>query len=215
MLRGCYKGIMVGAGTVMADNPLLTARTEGLDDPVRIIVDGNLSVPLKARVFQEGGDVIVLTTTSSDEKKREELTKLGVDIIMTDGDQKGKVDLASAMTGLALKGIAGILLEGGASLAASAFEAGIVDKVRIYEAPKIIGGVGAPGLIGGIGASSMAEAVKLRDMSTETCGGDLVIEAYVDKGKKEAADERIDRLEEEVKEGPEAPKTEESSGNET
>jgi|GEM_PF-33539 len=206
VLRGCYKGIMVGAGTVIADNPLLTARTEGLDDPVRIIVDGNLSVPLKAKVFQEEGDVIVLTTTSSDEKKREELTKLGVDIIMTDGDEKGKVDLDSAMTGLALKGIDGILLEGGATLASSAFEAGIVDKVRIYAAPKIIGGVNAPGLIGGDGASSMKEAVKLKDLSTETCGGDLVIEAYVDKGKKDAADERIDRLEEEVKEGPEAEK---------
>lgn len=53
-------------------------------------MDGNLSVPLKAKVFQEEGDVIVLTTTSSDEKKREELTKLGVDIIMTDGDEKGR-----------------------------------------------------------------------------------------------------------------------------
>lgn len=59
-----------------------------------------------------------------------------------------------------------------------------MDKVRIYAAPKIIGGVNAPGLIGGDGASSMKEAVKLKDLSTETCGGDLVIEAYVDKGKR-------------------------------
>lgn len=204
---------MAGAGTVIADNPLLTARTEGLDDPVRIIVDGNLSVPLKAKVFQEPGEVIVLTTTSSDEKKRQALTDMGVDIIMTDGDEKGKVDLDSAMTGLALKGIDGILLEGGATLAASAFEAGIVDKVRIYTAPKIIGGVSAPGLIGGEGASSMDKAVKLKDMSTETCGPDLVIEAYVDKGKTDAADERINRLEEEIREGSEALAEKEPSGD--
>lgn len=213
VLRGCYRGIMAGAGTVIADNPLLTARTEGLDDPVRIIVDGNLSVPLKAKVFQEPGEVIVLTTTSSDEKKRQSLTDMGVDIIMTDGDEKGKVDLDSAMTGLALKGIDGILLEGGATLAASAFEAGIVDKVRIYTAPKIIGGVSAPGLIGGEGASSMDKAVKLKDMSTETCGPDLVIEAYVDKGKTDAADERINRLEEEIREGSEALAEKEPSGD--
>ena len=88
-----------------------------------------------------------------------------------------------------------------------------MDKVRIYTAPKIIGGVSAPGLIGGEGASSMDKAVKLKDMSTETCGPDLVIEAYVDKGKTDAADERINRLEEEIREGSEALAEKEPSGD--
>ena len=199
-LRGCYKGIMVGAGTIIADNPLLTARTEGLNDPVRIIVDGSLSVPLKAKVFQQPGETIILTTTESDEGKREEFSRMGVDIIMTDGEEKGKVDLSAAMTGLALKGIDSILLEGGATLAASAFEAGIVDKVRIYEAPIIIGGKGAPGLIGGLGASSLAEAVSLRDVTTEMSGPDLVIEAYVGRGKDKNLHNRTDGKGEEMKE---------------
>ena len=184
VLRGCYKGIMVGAGTILADNPQLTARTEGMIDPVRIIVDGNLSVPLKAKVFQEPGENIILTTTAGDEAKRQALTDMGVDVIIADGDEKGKVDLSSAMTGLALKGIDGILLEGGATLAASAFAEGIVDKVRIYVAPKIIGGKDAPGLIGGQGIASMADALALRDIQTEMSGPDLVIQAYVDQTKK-------------------------------
>ena len=185
VLRGCYKGIMVGAGTILADNPQLTARTEGMIDPIRIIVDGHLSVPLKAKVFQDPGETIVLTTTASDENKRKQLSQMGIDIIMADGEEKGKVDLQAAMTGLALKGIDGILLEGGATLAASAFEEGIVDKIRLYVAPKIIGGVTAPGLIGGKGASSMAKVLHLKDMQTEMSGSDLVIEAYVDSKKEE------------------------------
>ena len=197
VLRGCYKGIMVGAGTILADNPLLTARTEGMIDPVRIIVDGKLSVPLKAKVFTEPGETIVLTTTASDEEKRKALTDMGVDIIMADGDEKGKVDLSSAMTGLALKGIDGILLEGGATLAASAFAEGIVDKVRLYVAPKIIGGMKAPGLIGGEGAASMAEVWHLRNIQTEMTGPDLVIEAYVDPPEKKAKEEPSRRLSDE------------------
>lgn len=189
VLRGCYKGIMVGAGTILADNPQLTARTEGMIDPVRIIVDGHLSVPLKAKVFQEEGETIILTTTASDEGKRKALSDMGVDIIMTDGEEKGAVDLEAAMTGLALKGIDSILLEGGATLAASAFDAGIVDKVRIYTAPMIIGGVSAPGLIGGEGAETIPKAIRLRDIQTQMTGKDLVIEAYVEKeGKEEKAE---------------------------
>lgn len=192
-LRGCFKGIMAGAGTIIADNPALTARTEGLDDPVRIIVDGKLSVPLKARVFNEPGKAVVLTTTSADEKKREQLEAMGVEIIMTDGDEEGKVDLSAAMTGLALKGIDGILLEGGAELAASAFDAGIVDKIRIYEAPIIIGGEKAPGLIGGKGAPALSDAVRLKEVSTKRSGEDLIIEAYVDKRRKAPRDDQAEK----------------------
>lgn len=180
MLRGCYAGIMVGAGTILADNPRLTARTKGFADPVRIIVDGKLSVPPVAKVFREEGRVIIITTSASGEGRRKDFEDMGAEIILADSEENGKVDLSAAMTGLYLKGIDGILLEGGAELAASAFEAGIVDKVRIYVSPMIIGGKEAPGLVGGQGAASIPEAVKLKNISTEMSGEDLVVEAYVD-----------------------------------
>lgn len=179
-LRGCYAGIMAGAGTVLADNPRLTARTKGMPDPVRIIIDGNLSVPPVAKVFQQEGRTIIVTTSASSEGRRKYFEEMGVEIILADSEDEGKVDLSAAMTGLYMKGIDGILLEGGATLAASAFEADIIDKVRIYMAPMIIGGTGAPGLVGGAGADSLLHAVKLKDISTEMSGTDLVIEAYVD-----------------------------------
>lgn len=181
ILRGAFAAIMVGAGTVTMDDPSLTARFEGLDDPVRIIVDGSLSVPPEAKVFTLPGRVILVTTGGTDEAKRKALQEKGVEIILSDGDKPGEVDLSALMVGLALKGIDSVLLEGGATLAASAFKADIVDKIRIYMGPMIIGGKDAPGLIGGPGASHLSEAVVLKDIHTEMSGADLVVEAYVDR----------------------------------
>lgn len=180
VLRGTYSAIMVGAGTVLQDNPRLTCRVEGLLDPVRIIVDGMLSIPLEATVVNEEGRTIILTTSDSPLEKREALEAKGVELILADSDEKGSVNLESAMTGLALKGVDSILLEGGATTAASAFEAKIIDKLRVYMAPMIIGGQEAPSLVGGKGAASIPEAVKLKDFRTECSGKDLVLEAVVD-----------------------------------
>ncbi|MDY6083686.1 MAG: bifunctional diaminohydroxyphosphoribosylaminopyrimidine deaminase/5-amino-6-(5-phosphoribosylamino)uracil reductase RibD [Dialister sp.] len=181
ILRGSFAAIMVGAGTVTMDNPSLTARFEGFHDPIRIIVDGSLSVPLDANVFTLPGRVILVTTSGTDEAKRQALQDKGAEIILSDGEKPGEVDLAALMVGLALKGIDSVLLEGGATLAAAAFKADIVDKIRIYMGPMIIGGKDAPGLIGGIGASHLSEAVVLKDIHTEMSGADLVVEAYVDR----------------------------------
>lgn len=180
-LRGIYSAIMAGAGTIKTDDPLLTARTEGLSDPVRIIVDGRLSCSLEAKVFQNPGRVIVLTTTKADSDKIKDFEEAGVEIICADSDEPGKVDLEAAMTGLAVKGIDSILLEGGAETAAAAFEAGIIDKIRFYLAPLLIGGAEAPGAVGGIGADVVSEAVFLENIRTERSGEDLVVEAYVNK----------------------------------
>lgn len=196
-LRGIYKGIMVGAGTVSKDNPLLTARTEGFEDPVRIIVDGHLSAPLSSKVFQNDGEVIVLTTSEADSEKIEKLENLGIEVIVADGEEKGVVDLEVAMTGLVLKGIDGILLEGGAETAAAALKAGIVDKVRLYVAPMIIGGHRAPGVIGGDGAESLRSAIGLYDIRTERCDVDLVVEGYV---KPPLTETEWKEKEEEIKE---------------
>ena len=188
-LRGIYSAIMAGAGTIKTDNPLLTARTEGLSDPVRIIVDGCLSCPLEAKVFQNPGRVIVLTTTKADPDKIKDFEEAGVEIICADSDEPGKVDLEAAMTGLAVKGIDSILLEGGAETAAAAFEAGIIDKIRFYLAPLLIGGAEAPGAVGGIGADVVSKAVSLENIRTERSGEDLVVEAYVNKKRKSVKSE--------------------------
>lgn len=184
-LRGILSGIMVGAGTVIADNPRLTCRMEEYENPARIIVDGKLRVPLESRIFHEPGRNIILTTSEASPEKKKALENLGVEMIEADSEEPGKVDLKSAMLALGIKGIDGILLEGGPTLAASALEAGIIDAVRFYIAQKIIGGREAPSPFAGTGAAHMNEVVPLTDAVYGTSGDDLWIQAYIQREKKE------------------------------
>lgn len=184
-LRGILSGIMVGAGTVIADNPRLTCRMEEYENPARIIVDGKLRVPLESRIFHEPGRNIILTTSEASPEKKKALENLGVELIEADSEEPGKVDLNSAMLALGIKGIDGILLEGGPTLAASALEAGIIDAVRFYIAQKIIGGREAPSPFAGTGAAHMNEVVPLTDAVYGTSGDDLWIQAYIQREKKE------------------------------
>lgn len=184
-LRGILSGIMVGAGTVIADNPRLTCRMEEYENPARIIVDGKLRVPLESRIFHEPGRNIILTTSEASLEKKKALENLGVELIEADSEEPGKVDLKSAMLALGIKGVDGILLEGGSTLAASALEAGIIDAVRFYIAQKIIGGREAPSPFAGTGAAHMNEVVPLTDAVYGTSGDDLWIQAYIQREKKE------------------------------
>ena len=184
-LRGILSGIMVGAGTVIADNPRLTCRMEEYENPARIIVDGKLRVPVESRIFHEPGRNIILTTSEASLEKKKALENLGVELIEADSEEPGKVDLKSAMLALGIKGIDGILLEGGPALAASALEAGIIDAVRFYIAQKIIGGREAPSPFAGTGAAHMNEVVPLTDAVYGTSGDDLWIQAYIQREKKE------------------------------
>lgn len=184
-LRGILSGIMVGAGTVIADNPRLTCRMEEYENPARIIVDGKLRVPLESKIFHEPGRNIILTTSEASPEKKKALENLGVELIEADSEEPGKVDLKSAMLALGIKGIDGILLEGGPTLAASALEAGIIDAVRFYIAQKIIGGREAPSPFAGTGAAHMNEVVPLTDAVYGTSGDDLWIQAYIQREKKE------------------------------
>lgn len=183
-LRSVYTGIMVGAGTIIADNPRLTARIEGAINPIRIIVDGNLSIPTTARVFKEKGRNIILTTSDASNSKKNEFENLGAEIFCYDSSFIGKVDLKKAMIGLGSLGIDSILLEGGPTLATEALKAGIIDKVRFYYAPKIIGGNQAISSFVGKGVPTMDKSLLLNDGSYETLGEDFVIEAYLRKPYK-------------------------------
>ncbi len=177
-MRAQYSGIMVGIGTILVDNPKLTASIPGMEDPVRIIADSQLCIPLSAQVLHEPGHTILLTTSQSTVGKRKQVQALGADIIIADG-LHGEVDLSLAMTCLAMSGIDSILLEGGSTLAAAALEAGIIDKICFYAAPLLIGGGRAPTPLGGWGASHLADAVRLRNITYESSGDDLKIVAYI------------------------------------
>ncbi len=181
-LRHRLAGIMTGIGTVLKDDPNLTTRLEDDKgrDPVRIIVDSSARIPLTARVLNlySEAETILAVTDRAETDKLKQLERKGVRIIKTPSSE-GKVDLKYLMKALGKMEIDSVLLEGGSELNYSALEAGLVDKVNIFIAPKLIGGRNAKTPVGGNGKNLMKEAVVLKDRKTYTFGEDTMIEGYI------------------------------------
>lgn len=181
-LRNKVSGIMVGIGTIIADNPSLTARINEGHDPTRIIVDSNCRISPKAKVLQIESDArtIVAVTRNADPLKVALIEETGAEILVID-ERDGRVDLKCLMKLLGKKGIDSILIEGGGSLIWSALESELVDKVQVYIAPKLIGGVKAATPIGGKGIKLMSEAVEIYDIKRKIFDEDIMIEGYIKK----------------------------------
>lgn len=181
-LRHGVSAIMVGIGTVLADDPRLTSRLEGLvgKNPIRVIVDTRGRIPLNSKVLQCDKDhrTILVTTELTDKMKISSIEKTGAQVLMTPIKDK-YVDLSYLMEALGEQKIDSVLLEGGSTLNYSALKAGIVDKVISYIAPKIVGGATAKTPVGGEGISLMKDAILLRNMSFKKIKDDLMIEGYI------------------------------------
>ena len=136
--------VMVGAATVLADNPRLTCRTAGGRDPARVIIDGRLRSPAKAKVFRQRSSAPTILVTTPANRSRAELNYAGhkgarsIVEIVTAKSTAGKIDLGDLMRQFGRRGWSKILLEGGAHLAGAALAAGIVDRVALFLAPKIL-----------------------------------------------------------------------------
>ncbi len=182
-LRNELTGIMVGINTVLKDNPQLTCRVNGGRNPIRIIVDSNLKIPMDCKIVNTAKEVetIIATTDKANLDKINSLEDKGVKIIVVPS-KNGKVNLKELMTILGKLKIDSILLEGGGTLNFSALEEGIVDKVKIYIAPKIIGGKDSKTPIEGKGIDNLKDAFKITNLSVSTIKEDILVEGYVEKG---------------------------------
>ncbi|MDD4879865.1 MAG: bifunctional diaminohydroxyphosphoribosylaminopyrimidine deaminase/5-amino-6-(5-phosphoribosylamino)uracil reductase RibD [Candidatus Omnitrophica bacterium] len=161
-LRSEHDAVMVGAGTVLKDDPLLTARVKGkrVKQPLRIILSGKTGIPQNARIFNSrGGDVVIAATKKKD----------------------GRVDIRSLLGELAKRQITSVLIEGGGETVASALESRVVDKVYFFIAPKIIGGRKAATSVEGEGVDKAGKAIRLNKTSFRKIGDDLLIEGYIIK----------------------------------
>lgn len=183
-MRERYRGIMVGIGTVLADDPMLNCRVEGGVDPVRIICDSNLHIPTESQIVKTALDIETIVACSQEalesERKQEKIRRLkeaGIQIIGTEGAHG--VNLVELMKKLGGQNIDSILLEGGGTLNASALEDGIVNKVYAYIAGKLIGGMDARSPVEGMGIDRMADAITLQNMEIEKLGDDFCIVGYV------------------------------------
>lgn len=178
-LRGVYASIMVGIGTVLADNPSLTCRLDGKKSPIRIIVDSSLQTPLDANILknQDVAKTIIATTSKADEEKKRQIEAMGVEVLVLD-EKDGHVDLNQLQEAISERKIDSVLLEGGADLAFGAIKAGIVDKVRYYIAPIMLGGQQSKAALGGEGFERLSDAFFLENITTRQIGQDICVEGY-------------------------------------
>jgi diaminohydroxyphosphoribosylaminopyrimidine deaminase/5-amino-6-(5-phosphoribosylamino)uracil reductase len=169
-LRAEYDAVMVGAGTVKRDNPRLSARIMGARDPLRVIVDGRLSIPLTSRVVKKG--TVIAVSEKAPKKKVVEAVKKGAGVLFVGKDS---VDIKELVGSLGAMGVKKILIEGGSGLNASALEAGAVQRIYLFIAPKIIGGDDARGVIGGRGIETMKSALEAKKMTYQKSGRDILL----------------------------------------
>ncbi len=180
-LRNDYDAIMVGVNTILRDNPYLNSSNH--KKPItRIIIDSHLSTPASANVFSRKGEVIIATIKVPAGQQTENRDLLSQKAKILDiKDHNGQLNLHDLFKKLARLEISNILVEGGGSLIGSLFDAGFVDKVLFFIAPKIIGGKDAISSVMGKGISLMDKAVKLKDIKIEKIGEDILVEGYVKK----------------------------------
>lgn len=213
--RNALAGIMVGIGTVLNDDPLLTCRMENGNNPVRIICDTKLRIPLSSQIVDTANEVptIVATIPPHPEYKRfwneekEFLEKNHVKVLVV-AEKDGKIDLQNLMKELGRIQIDSILIEGGSALNYSALQEGIVNRIEAYVAPKIFGGVGYFTPVGGEGVEFATDALMTRFVSATPIGEDVLLtydvikpEPKVEKKKEEenTDDEIPISLEEEIR----------------
>jgi diaminohydroxyphosphoribosylaminopyrimidine deaminase / 5-amino-6-(5-phosphoribosylamino)uracil reductase len=181
-LRHRVSSIMVGVGTIIQDDPLLNTRIqeESGSDPIRIVVDTSGRTPLEARVLniKSNSKTIIAVTELAPQEKLKEFERIGAEVIITPL-MENRVDLKYLMKALGERKIDSVLLEGGSELNYSAMEAGIIDKVNAFIAPKFIGGREAKTPVGGLGRPLMKEALMLKDIEIHRFGDDIMIEGYI------------------------------------
>jgi len=177
--RHRYMGIMVGVGTILADDPLLTCRIPNGRNPIRIICDTALRTPVNAQIVRTAKEILtIIATCDTNVRKHKMYQKEGCEILVVP-KAKGHVDIKHLMYELGGRKIDSILLEGGGTLNWSCLENGIVQKVQSYVAPKIFGGAGAKTPVSGTGVDSPSQCYKLQPVNIEHLGEDILVESKV------------------------------------
>ncbi|HEY6568106.1 MAG TPA: bifunctional diaminohydroxyphosphoribosylaminopyrimidine deaminase/5-amino-6-(5-phosphoribosylamino)uracil reductase RibD [Actinomycetota bacterium] len=180
--RAWADAIVVGAGTVIADDPALTVRDVRFSDarpPLRVVVDSAGRVPPRGSLFDGSAPTLIATTSNAPEARVAGWVGAGAEVVVLDRDVEGGVSLPSLLAALGKRDVQGVLLEGGPTLAWSFVRDGLVDDVVLYVAPKVVGGATAPGVLMGEGFAPITDALDLTFESATMVGSDLRLEAHV------------------------------------
>ncbi|MBI3505202.1 MAG: bifunctional diaminohydroxyphosphoribosylaminopyrimidine deaminase/5-amino-6-(5-phosphoribosylamino)uracil reductase RibD [Proteobacteria bacterium] len=174
-LRTEVDAILVGSGTVRADDPELSAHGAGRD-PLRVVLAGRLGLPRRARVLDGSAPTVVAAARAD----RSAMKALGGAAFLELPDRAGRrVDLSELLRVLGELGVASLLVEGGSRVHTSFLESGLVDEVRLFVAPKLVGGAGAPSFFEGAGIARLSKAIILSDLHARRVGPDLAITGYL------------------------------------
>jgi diaminohydroxyphosphoribosylaminopyrimidine deaminase/5-amino-6-(5-phosphoribosylamino)uracil reductase len=176
-IRNRVDAVMVGVGTIIADNPELTCRIAGGRNPIRIVLDSGLRIPLTARVLRERGKTIVVAGPRAPVRKVRRIEKLGAEVWKLPSLGRG-VPFASVLKEMGKREMVSVMIEGGAVTAGRALGEKVVDKVCFFYAPKIIGGDGL-NMIAPLGVKQMRRAKPLKDVEVEKLGKDLLVTGYL------------------------------------
>lgn len=184
-LRVRYAAVLVGIGTVLRDDPELTVRKVEGRDPVRVVLDSRGRIPLQASVLQVRSEAPTVIATCGMPLQQEERLKglktpTQIEVWRLPADPQGGVNLRALLVKLGKAQIDSLLVEGGPTVAAAFLKEGLLDKLVLIIAPKVVGGKDAPTPIGGEGVEHLEEAFRLRECSVRTLGADVVYEGYFD-----------------------------------
>jgi diaminohydroxyphosphoribosylaminopyrimidine deaminase/5-amino-6-(5-phosphoribosylamino)uracil reductase len=181
-IRNDVDAVLVGIGTVVLDNPLLTVRLERgkIKDPLRIVIDPQLRIPLKARILDDPERTLIISGDQASSRRKKMLESRGVDII-TLPLKEGRISIQEMLNTLGGKGITSLLVEGGAGVFGSFLMERQIDKFILFLAPLLIGGHKAKAMIGGEGVARISEALRFKKTAVKMLSGDILVEAYPEK----------------------------------
>lgn len=181
-LRSVMDGVMVGINTVISDNPLLVPKVvRARKNPVRIILDSKLRIPLSSDIVKtaEKYKTWIFTLDDSRYDKENKLKTLGLEVIKSPKDQLGRVSLKHVCEELYKRELMNVLVEGGGEANSGLLMEGVIDKMLLFYAPILIGGKGAPNLVGGKGIDFLRDAQKINISGIKRFKEDIFIEGYV------------------------------------
>ncbi len=179
-LRGRVDAIVVGRGTVVADDPLLTARPAGPRQACRIVLDSQASLATDGQLFRtrDEAPLLVAVAASAPQKNRDRLARHGAEVLVLAGDDPPE-RVRSLLDQLGQRRLTNVLVEGGAGVLGAFFDAQHIDEVHAFIAPRLVGGRAALGAVGGQGLSEMSAALKLQHVTTASSGEDVHVHGYL------------------------------------